>query len=439
MLFDGHAAERPEAKFMARTRTTCGRTLVLVSFLACLAGESLAATSDASPDELKLAPLVQEALDRNPELAVVREQVKVLKNRIPQARTLDDPEVKIQLWNVPESLNLGQTETTIFGLAQRFPFPGTLSRQEEVAASVAEQGQQRLTAKEREITAAVKVAYYESLWTHKTLDIHHERVNLVKQLFVIAKAKFRVGKGSQVDVLKAQVELSKLLQHFAILEQRKQTARAQLNTLLNRDPLGPLGVPQEPALRPLGRSLEHLQAEALSLRPELREADSAIAQGESATKLAKLRYYPKLRIELQRWLNYNADDGYGANFTLNLPFAFWTKRKYDAGVREAAAQVEAARSRKQTLVNLTRFQVKDLVAQIQATERIVNLYATTVLPQARQTRDAALAGYRTGRADFLDLIDADRALLTYRLEHLRARVDLQQQRAKLEQVVGVDL
>ena len=90
-------------------------------------------------------------------------------------------------------------------------------------------------------------------------------------------------------------------------------------------------------------------------------------------------------------------------------------------------------------MNLTRFQVKDLVAQIQATERIVNLYATTVLPQARHTRDAALAGYRTGRADFLDLIDADRALLTYRLEHLRARVDLQQQRAKLEQVVGVDL
>ncbi|MEC4669139.1 MAG: TolC family protein, partial [Nitrospirota bacterium] len=162
-------------------------------------------------------------------------------------------------------------------------------------------------------------------------------------------------------------------------------------------------------------------------------------QGESAIKLAKLRYYPNLRVELQRWQNFNTDDGFGGNFTLNLPFAFWTKPKYDAGVREAVAQVEAARSRKQTLENLTRFQVKDLVAQVQATERIVDLYSTTVLPQAQQTRNAALAGYRTGRADFLDLIDADRAVITYQLEYFRALVDLEQQLATLERVVGAEL
>jgi len=285
----------------------------------------------------------------------------------------------------------------------------------------------------------VKLAYYELFYAHKAIEIHHERATLLQQFFGIANAKFRVGKGTQVDVLKAQVELSKLLQHFAILEQREQTAQAHLNTLLNRNPLAPLGVPREPTPRPLGHSLEYLQHEALRLRPELRGADSAIAQGESAIKLAKLRYYPNLRVELQRWQNFNTDDGFGGNFTLNLPFAFWTKPKYDAGVREAVAQVEAARSRKQTLENLTRFQVKDLVAQVQATERIVDLYSTTVLPQAQQTRDAAMAGYRTGRADFLDLIDADRAVITYQLEYFRALVDLEQQLATLERVVGVEL
>ena len=83
--------------------------------------------------------------------------------------------------------------------------------------------------------------------------------------------------------------------------------------------------------------------------------------------------------------------------------------------------------------------MKDLVAQVQATERIVDLYSTTVLPQAQQTRDAALAGYRTGRADFLDLIDADRAVITYQLEYFRALVDLEQQLATLERVVGAEL
>jgi len=424
---------------MRRTRATRSWLLILVSLLACSFGESVAAGPDASPIVLKLAPLIQEALDRNPELAAAREQVKAMKERVPQARTLDDPEVKIQLWNTPETLDLTRTQRTIYGLAQQFPFPGVLSQQGQIATREAEEATHSLAAKEREITSAVKLAYYELFYAHKAIEIHHERATLLQQFFEIANAKFRVGKGTQVDVLKAQVELSKLLQHFAILEQREQTAQAHLNTLLNRNPLAPLGVPREPTPRPLGHSLEYLWHEALRLRPELRGADSAIAQGESAIKLAKLRYYPNLRVELQRWQNFNTDDGFGGNFTLNLPFAFWTKPKYDAGVREAVAQVEAARSRKQTLENLTRFQVKDLVAQVQATERIVDLYSTTVLPQAQQTRDAALAGYRTGRADFLDLIDADRAVITYQLEYFRALVDLEQQLATLERVVGVEL
>ena len=424
---------------MRRTRVMCRCTLILASFLASSFGEYVAAGPDPSPGVLELAPLIQEALDRNPEVRAIRKRVEAVKERIPQSSTLEDPEFKIQLWDIPESFDLTKTSTTIYGLAQRFPFPGTLSRQEDIAVSAAERAEQRLASKERAITAAVKVAYYEFFWTRRAIEIHHERITLLKQLFEITNAKYRVGKGTQVDVLKAQVELSKLLQHFAILEQRKQTAQAHLNTLLNRSPLAPLAAPREPASRPLARSLEQLQHEALRLRPELREADLAIAQGESARKLTTLRYYPHLRVELQRWQNYNTDDGYGANFTLNLPFAFWTKRKYDAGTREAVAQVEAARSRKQALENLTRFQVKDLVAQVRATEQVVKLYVTTVLPQAQQTRHAALAGYRTGGTDFLDLIDADRALIAYRLEYVRALVDLEQQRAQLEQVVGVEL
>ncbi len=125
--------------------------------------------------------------------------------------------------------------------------------------------------------------------------------------------------------------------------------------------------------------------------------------------------------------------------SLNIPFSFWTKSKYDANVREAAAQVAAARARKESIINLTSFQIKDLVAQIQATQQIISLFTTTVLPQAKQTLKAANAGYRTDRTDFLDLIDAERALLNYQLEYYRALADREQQVAHLEQVVGKNL
>ena len=95
--------------------------------------------------------------------------------------------------------------------------------------------------------------------------------------------------------------------------------------------------------------------------------------------------------------------------------------------------------KQQTLVTLTRFQVKDLVVQIQATQEVLELYRTTIIPQSQQVLQAAHAGYRTDRTDFLDLIDAERALITFRLEYIRALVNREQQVAQLERVLGADL
>ncbi|GJL52975.1 MAG: cytochrome c [Nitrospirales bacterium] len=417
-----------------------GRTTVVLSFVWVGAiGFAMAEGPGRQKTILELQPLIQEALQNNPEVAAAREQVQGMKERVPQAGVLEDPEVYIRLWNTPESLNVTKTDTTIYGLAQRFPVPGLLSQQEAVAIHEAKQAEQRLAAKILEITSSVTVTYYELFYAHSALAVHHEQVTLLKQFFEIANAKFKVGKGTQVDVLRAQVELSKLFQHLPILEQRQETAQAHLNTLLDRAPLTPLGIPRKPDNPPLTYSLDALQEEALQVRPELQEAGLAVAQYQSATKLARLRFFPHLRVELQRWQNYQADDGFGGNVTLNIPFSFWTKSKYDAGVREAAAQVAGARARKRTLENLTRFQIKDLVAQIQATEQVIYLFSTTVLPQAKQTLQAANAGYRTDRSDFLDLIDAERALLSYQLDYFRALADREQQIAQLEQVVGKDL
>src|SRR5207244_4888173 len=100
------------------------------------------------------------------------------------------------------------SQNTIIGLSQKFPFPGKLSLKEEVANRSAEITEQALRAKERDLTARVKQTYYDLFLAHKAIQIHHEQIDLLKQFFEIANARFRAGKGSQVDVLKAQVELS---------------------------------------------------------------------------------------------------------------------------------------------------------------------------------------------------------------------------------------
>ena len=395
--------------------------------------------SNVNRDIIQLAPLIQEALQNNPEIVAAHARVAAMRERIPQSNALDDPEFTIRLWNTPNSLNVTRSDRAIYGLAQQFPFPGTLSQQEHIAEKTFEQAEQRLAGKEREISAKVKVAYFELFYAHQAIDIHHEQSSRLQQFFQSATAKFRVGKGTQVDVLKAQVELSKWYQHLPILEQQRETAQAHLNMLLNRSTNTPLGVPSEPSWASQDLSLATLQEQALQQRPEIREAALVVEQYNSIIKLAKLQTYPHLRVEVQRWQNYQMEDGYGGIASINLPFSFWTKSKYDAGVREAIAQREVAQFRKKTLENLTLFEIQDLLAQRNAKREILKLYKTTVLPQANLTLKAALAGYRTDRTDFLDLLEADRALLTYELDYVRTLVDWEQLLAKLVRIVGAEL
>ena len=411
---------------------------VLVMFFS--SGLSSAQDTDSVlRNRLVLPELIQEVLARNPELVAARKQWEAATNRIPQARSLDDPILSVQLWNFPQSFNVTRSDNSIFGLSQNLPFPGKRALKGDVASRLADMTEQAVRAKERELVARLKQAYYDLFLAQKATQIHHEQVELLRQFVEIANAKFRAGKGSQADVLKAHVELSLLFQHRPVLEQRRETAEAMLNTLLDRDPASPLGIAQEPSQLPLDQPIDDLHHLALNDRPELKAAELDVQRNEQSHALAQRQYYPDFNVAFQRFQNFQANDGFGAYVAMSIPFAFWTKPKYDAGVQEAAAAVAVARAQQHTLENMTRFQINDLLAKLRATDQVATLYRTTILPQAEQSLEAARVGYRTGKAGFLDLIDAQRAWRGFQLEYFTALVDRQYRLAELEQVVGITL
>ena len=414
-------------------------TVASVLVMCFSSGLLWAQDTDSVPrNRLVLPDLIHEVLARNPELVAARKQWEGATNRITQARSLEDPVLSLQFWNSPQSFNVTRSDNTILGLSQSFPFPGKLALKGDVASRSAEMTEQSVRAKERDLVARLKRDYYDLFVAQKAVQLHHEQVDLLRQFVAIANAKFRGGMGSQADVLKAQVELSLLLQHLPVLEQRRKSAEAMLNTLLDRDPALPLGMAQEPALIPLEESVDKLHRLALE-RPELKAAELDVQRNEQSHALAERQYYPDFNVAVQRFQNYQANDGFGAYVAMSIPFAFWTKPKYDAGVQEAAAAVAVARAQQQTMENMTRFQINDLLAKLRATDQVATLYRTTILPQAEQGLEAARVEYRTGKAGLLDLIDAQRAWRKFKLEYLTALADRQYQLAELEQVVGIAL
>jgi outer membrane protein TolC len=85
------------------------------------------------------------------------------------------------------------------------------------------------------------------------------------------------------------------------------------------------------------------------------------------------------------------------------------------------------------------FEVKDFLAKIEAAEKMITLYKTTVLPQAQQTLESARIGYQAGKAEFLTLLDAERAVKDFQLAYYRALAESEQRIADLERAVGADL
>ncbi len=415
-------------------------TISILSMLFATGGHHVAyAVDQIAQPSLALQELIHETLARNPELVAARKQWEAATNRIAQARSLEDPNLSVQLWNFPQSFNVTQTQNSIFSLSQSFPFPGKLALKGDIASRSAEMTEQALRAKEREVVARLKQTYYDLFLAHKAIQIHHEQINLLKQFFETANAKFRAGKGAQVDVLKAQVELTVLHEKLPVLEQRQQTAQAMLNTLLDRDPRFPLASPQPPHEERFDLDHEDLYRVATTARPELKAAELALQRNEQTRALAERQYYPDFNVAFQRFQNFQANDGFGAYMAMSIPFSPWTKPKYDAAVQEAAASSAAARANLHTLENMTRFQIRDLLAKVRASWEVAVLYRTTVLPQAEQGVEAARVGYQAGKSNFLDLLDADRTWRGFQLEYYRTLVERANRLAELEQVIGADL
>jgi outer membrane protein, heavy metal efflux system len=105
-------------------------------------------------------------------------------------------------------------------------------------------------------------------------------------------------------------------------------------------------------------------------------------------------------------------------------------------VREAKAAAAAARAEHHSWQNMTRFQITEIATKVHAQQQVADLYRTTILPQAEQHFDAARTGYRTGKTGFLDVLEAERAVLEFRLVYYRGLVERDVQMAILEQIIG---
>ena len=414
-----------------------------ISFFVSVAGKKEASAQQESNELLKLPELIVEATEKNPEIIAAKNKWQSAQEIIEARRALPDPQFSYTYFVENVETRVGP-QRHIIGAKQKFPFYGKRDLRADIAAMEAEALQGFYEAVKQEIVRQVKNAFYDLFYVTTIIDITKKEREILKRFERIARTKYETGKGSQQNILKVHVEISKLDDRLLSLAIQKQTAEALLNRLLDRPADSPLGKPVEPKFSSIYFIKEELFRLAKQNRPELNSGIALIEKSDKAYSLAKKDYYPDLTIGA----NYievddgpldvsdNGQDAFNIVFSINVPI--WRK-KLSSQVRSAVQMIKAEKNNYQDTLNRTLFQVEDNYFKIQTERETFSLYKNVLIPQAEQSMKSAEIGYIAGIVSFLDLLDAQRILLQIEYGYWQAYTNYLKRIADMERAVGLPL
>ncbi len=402
--------------------------------------------ADDPPHAAALDKLVDEAVGNNPGLKMLEEKIKAYGERVPQTEALDNPRLGFAVLNLPvDTFRFDQEPMTQkqISLWQKLPFPGKLELKGDIARKELEVVREEYDERKNTVIMQVEVAYRELLFVHKSIMITEENRDLLRTFVKAAETKYAVGMGIQQDVLKAQVELSKINELLISLEQRRQSITARLNTLLNRSADAAFspdeGIPSEEKTA-FAYSFEELQTIALENRPSLLGLQRLVERNRLAERFAEKSFYPDFDVGIsygQRDKDVTGTDrpDFISGFiTVSIPL--WYKAKESRKVAEERANIRNATEQYNAAKNDVFFQIKNILTELERINRELELLKTGLIPQSRTSLESAMAGYQVNKVDFITLVNNQLTVYNYEIEYYRLITNYRNKLSELEAAVG---
>jgi cobalt-zinc-cadmium efflux system outer membrane protein len=416
---------------------TIARFAVVLTMLA----PSLGPAQESKP--LRLDDLIAEALQSNPQLHAARNQTGAARARVNQVTAWDAPQLGVEFYQTPiqsfpNPLKNGME--TDYYIQQMFPFPGKLSAMGTAAEMNANMVHQSYKALERKVLRDLKSAYYDLYLVQHKIEVNAENQDLLKNFVDIARKQYEVGMGKQADILRAQTELSTLINDGLNLQKDKRVVEAMINTTLNRSPDAPLGYVPDPDTDMPQWRFDQLRPLALESRPELKAMAFNTDMKQAELRGAKRDYFPDLMARVMyKDMARTTNDYWSVMLGISIPLSPWSSGRYTSKVQENELDLKRSQDEYTSEKNMVLFEVQDALVKVQTNQNLVSLYKSTLIPQAEQTLQSTLAAYQTGKTEFLMLIDAYRMLLMAKLNYYMSVMNYKSSQAALEQAVGMDI
>ena len=392
-------------------------------------------------ETLELPDLIRVAVDRNPKVEAAKARWQATIEQYPQVTALPDPMFMYGYFLRSVETRVGPQRHRV-SFSQAFPYPGTLDAAGEVVKKAVEIERVKHEQVIRDLIVELKLSYHELAYLQRAVELTQQNHELIASILAIATTRYAEGKVTLNDVLKAQSQLAQLEYDLLLLEELQRVEHANINGILSVPSTTPLGATVPVAYEPLDVALADIEKQALSKRQELRIAELTIEKATKGIALAELQTKPLLKFDLMTVETGKAlmfdTPGSGKNpftigFGLTIP---WSSLKNSSKVRQAQQNRETVTANKRALEDETKVALQKVYFRLENARRLVELYETTLIPQAGAAIEVAETWHQEGPKSIAGFLETQSVWLNFNLARLRAIADYQQNVARLEKLVG---
>ncbi len=386
-----------------RTGIWCSLTMLV---LAAVPSPARAQSPKAPPPDPVLESLITRALELNPALQAIQAGIDAARERPAQARALPDPMLSVWYTNEGWAPSLGRmTDTTLALMAsQSLPWPGKRQLRADIASRDAGLAEQQLARARLTIVAAVKRAYIGLLLASELHDLAEDQRNLWEDIEVVVRSRYAVGQGAQQDVLRVQLENTRV-ERLAIEQATEAQVRiAELGRLVGTTeglvlPESSVRLVMQRVAWSLAESIDRSRA----LSPELAAARVAIDRDRLSVSLAQKNLKPDFTVQAGFMNRGGLDPMWLAGVGITLP----ANRKSRAGaIAEANLTLKSEQRSLESLDLQLRYLTEERYRRIESAERTITLFDKGILLQDRMSLEAAVANYQTGSVPFAAVLEA---------------------------------
>jgi len=349
---------------------------------------------------------------------------------------LPDPQLNFGLFNVPTDdfdINSEPNTQLRFGVSQSFPRGKTLAFKEKQTKWASNAEYQLASDEILKSIRSVREHYFNLFYQISAQEIIEESRQYFVQLVDIAESYYKVGRVNQQDILRAQLELSRLDDRVIELKTKEDLARAELSKWLDEKAFEPIEN-EYPTLPRLSAQQEII--DSLVNHQSIQADDAMVSFYNEGVDIAREQYKPgwSIGVEYRKRFGDNIDgtsreDQAAAMVKIDLPL--FTDKRQDRRLAASQHQVSAAKLvRSDKLKSLKQAVLRDYANWERLSERS-ELYDTRLVPEANANAHASLIAYQTGVTEFTTLARARITQLNVRLDALHAKTERSRAHARL--------